>query len=91
MEQNPNNSTENTEVMLILEQKGGKIKMVAQESVELVSPQEHIKNVPTCGTIPTENKLETGRKGLCNQGCKERSIGSQVGREKQQAGRILHP
>lgn len=39
----------------------------------------------------TENKLETGRKGLCNQGCKERSIRSQVGRDKQQAGRNLHP
>ena len=38
--------------------------MVAQESVELISPQEHIKNKPTCGTIPTENKLETGRKTL---------------------------
>ena len=52
--------------MLILEQKGKeeRSKWWRRKSVELVSPQEHVKNISTCGTIPTENKLETGRKTL---------------------------
>ena len=40
----------------------GEIKMMEQEDAKLVSLSEHIKNTSTCGTILTENKLETGRK-----------------------------
>lgn len=33
-----------------------------QENAELTSFYEHIQNTSTCGTILTENKLDTGRK-----------------------------
>lgn len=35
--------------------------MAEQEEAKLTFPQEHIKNIPTCGEILNENKLETGR------------------------------
>ena len=36
--------------------------MAEQEDMELTSPHKHIKNTSTCGTILTENKLETVRR-----------------------------
>lgn len=41
--------------------------MVEKEDVELTSP--HIKNTSTCGTLLTENQLETAEDLLYNQSC----------------------
>ena len=80
--------------MLSLFQRGshwGKSRWQSSRMLSSLPHNKHVKKYPTCWAILTGNKLETGRKGLCNKGCKERSIESQVGREKQQAGRNFIP
>ena len=45
--------------------------MAEFEDMKLTSPHAHIKNMPTCGTIPLENQLKTGKELLYNQSCKK--------------------
>ena len=57
----------------------GRIKVVQQENVKLTYSYRHIKNTSTCGTILTENQLETGRRSLIQPKLQEISPHNQAG------------
>ena len=50
---------------------------------EFTSSREHTENTCTCRAILTANNLETGRRLLYKQGCKERSTWRQVGKGRE--------
>ena len=54
------------------------IKIVQQEDMDLTSSPKHIKNTSACGTILTENQLETGRRSLTQAKLQGRAPPNQV-------------
>lgn len=47
--------------------------MPEYEDLEVTTPYKDIKNTPICGTVLTENQLETGRRSLLQSKLQERS------------------
>lgn len=59
---------------------------MAEARTGLIFPHIHIKDASMCGTVLTENQLETGERSPIYPSCKKDLHVTRAGREKNQDG-----